>query len=335
MGSYDPQASAFAPLQYVGSDFSNGTVSRTGRCVAGVDNAGFVMGTSSSLFNQAFLQIGRVAGVPDRLTRAINQTLAAAGTANRDVASWPNPFYGYNSRGNANANARLLTLVDGGEALQNVPLQPLAVRERRVDVIFAIDSSADTQTLWPNGTSLVATHGQLGGGGGGPRALAPFPAVPDQNSFVNLGFNRRPTFFGCGNRTGPLVVYLPNTPYTFYSNVSTFDLSYNDSERDQIIRNGYNVATMANGSADANWTVCVACAVLGASWRRTGTAVPAACADCFSRYCWNGTTNSTAPPVFQPQQIITPSPESAGCRVAMPVGVALLSSLLGVLFAVG
>ncbi|KAK9445441.1 lysophospholipase Plb1 [Metarhizium brunneum] len=306
MGSYDPEAAAFAPLKYVGSDFNGGTVNRTAKCFAGVDNAGFVMGTSSSLFNQAFLQIGRASGVPDVLVRALNRTLGNIGEENQDIASWPNPFYKFDGGSNINANASLLTLVDGGEALENIPLHPLTLKARQVDVIFAVDGSADTQTSWPNGTSLVATYERSTSGEETNNTA--FPVVPDVNTFVNLGLNSRPTFFGCGNASaGPLIVYVPNTPYTFFSNVSTFDLSYNDSDRNQIIENGYNVATAGNGSVDGSWATCVGCAVLARSLERTGTAMPAACADCFSKHCWNGTTNSTTPSTFEPQKVIASS----------------------------
>ncbi|KAM5360390.1 hypothetical protein ACJA88_014846 [Fusarium oxysporum] len=191
MGSFDPELAAFAPLKYVGSAFQNGTIGRNGDCVAGVDNAGFVMGTSASLFNQAFLQIQKA-------------------------------------------------------------------DNRQVDVIFAIDGSADTKTHWPNGTSLVATYERSKAGVSTQNNE--FPKVPDQNTFINLGLNKQPTFFGCdtdsGNSSGPLIVYLPNAPYSYESNFTTFDLEYSDSERNQILRNGYNVATMGNGTVDSDWLAC-------------------------------------------------------------------------------
>ncbi|KAH6604066.1 lysophospholipase [Trichoderma cornu-damae] len=330
MGSYDPGLEAFAPLKFVGSNFTNGSIPRDGECFAGVDNAGFVMGTSSSLFNQAFLQIGRVQGVPDFLIGAINATLANIGEENRDVASWPNPFFRYNTSGNANANATVLTLVDGGEDLQNIPLHPLLLAEREVDVIFAVDGSADTETLWPNGTAMVATFNRSEA-----RVSANdsnFPDVPDQNTFVNLGLNRRPTFFGCtngsGTPSGPLIVYLPNAPYSFHSNVSTFDLEYSDEERDQIIQNGYNMATMGNGTVDSNWPACVGCAILARSLVRTRASVPAKCADCFARYCWNGTTNSTLPNTYEPAQILQGSTEQSTSSAGRVGGTLLLACVV-------
>lgn len=308
MGSFDPELAAFAPLQYVGSDFRNGTIRRGGICVAGVDNAGFVMGTSASLFNQAFLQIQKAENAPDFLINAINNTLADIGDENRDIANWPNPFYQYNPKNNSNAGSTILTLVDGGEDLQNIPFHPLLVSDRQVDVIFAIDGSADTKTRWPNGTSLVATY-ERSKAGVSPQNNE-FPAVPDQNTFINLGLNMHPTFFGCktasSNSSGPLVIYLPNAPYSYQSNFTTFDLEYSNNERDQIIRNGYNVVTVGNGTEDSDWPACVGCAILARSLVRTGTDVPSKCVDCFERYCWNGTVNSTTPNTYEPELMMSP-----------------------------
>ncbi|KAH7137383.1 lysophospholipase [Dactylonectria estremocensis] len=325
MGSYDTRAAAFAPLKYIGSNFTNGTLPRGGHCIAGFDNAGFVMGTSSSLFNQAFLQISHLSGVPDFLVKALNETLEQLGEENRDIASWPNPFYKYNPSDNMNANNSILTLVDGGEDLQNIPLHPLILPKRQVDVVFAIDGSADTTTYWPNGTALVATYSRSKSRAS--TESSDFPTIPDQNTFINLGLNMRPTFFGCNDSaaSGPLIVYLPNTPYSYHSNVSTFDLEYSIDERNQIIENGYNVATMGNGTVDSNWPTCVSCAILARSLARTKTDVPGECSDCFSRYCWNGTTNSTTPATYQPEQII----ESGAQRSA-----AWMSSIGGFVFVV-
>lgn len=308
MGSYDPGAAAFAPLKFIGSNFSDGTIPSDGDCFAGFDNAGFVMGTSSSLFNQALLQITGNSKVPDALLNAINETLQGLSEDERDVALWPNPFYRYNPSEYVNSSDTTLTLVDGGESLQNIPLHPLLLSERNVDVIFAVDGSADTKSLWPNGTSLVATYNQSQSGA--PRNTSRFPPVPDVNTFVNLGLNARPTFFGCpgnsstsGSDLGPLIVYLPNFPYSFDSNTSTFDLEYSDSDRSQIIQNGYDVATRGNGTVDAAWTTCVGCAVLARSLERTNTDIPPECAGCFARYCWDGTTNSTVPATYEPRPV--------------------------------
>lgn len=227
---------------------------------------------------------------------------------NNDIAEWtPNPFKGYNPSTNPTANSNNLSLVDGGEDLQNIPFNPLLQPVRAVDVIYAIDSSADTTTNWPNGTALRATY---------ERSLEPaiangtlFPAVPDDNTFINLGLNNRPTFFGCnasnftlasGQAPPPLVVYLPNAPYTNNSNASTFDPSYDIGERNSFVANGVYAASQGDGSLDSQWPACVACAALSRSFTRTGTAVPSGCSSCFERYCWNGTLDTRQSNEYEP-----------------------------------
>ena len=301
MGTFDPTTYGFAPLQYLGSRFSGGSLPGNEQCVRGFDNAGYIMGTSSSLFNQFLLQVNQT-DVPEFAKRFIDNILSNIGQANNDIADYsPNPFYHYHNSTSPNAQSKRLTLVDGGEDFQNIPLHPLIQPLRAVDVIFAVDSSADTETVWPNGTSLVATY---------QRSLADisngtsFPAVPDQNTFVNLGLNTRPTFFGCDSSnttsTTPLIVYLPNSPYVFHSNFTTFTSSYSTADRDNMILNGYAVATMGNATVDSTWPTCVGCAILQRSMERTGTAIPEVCTTCFQKFCWDGTVNSTQPVAYDP-----------------------------------
>ena len=329
LGTFDPTTYGFVPLEYLGSNFSGGVLPDSEQCVRGFDNAGFVMGTSSSLFNQIMLEINSTS-IPGVFKDALNKVLGDVGQGNDDIAEYyPNPFYGYHNSTSLTYNSTSLTLVDGGEDLQNIPLHPLIQPARQVDVIFAVDSSADTENNWPNGTSLVATYERSLNTSGIENGSA-FPAIPDQNTFVNLGLNTRPTFFGCNtsNMTGPspLIVYIPNSPYVYLSNVSTFDLSYNDSERNAIVENGYAVATMANGTTDSQWPTCVGCAILSRSLERTGTTVPEVCTQCFSRYCWDGTVNSTTPAPYEPNVSLTAAKmASAGERRSLPGGFMLLS----------
>jgi lysophospholipase len=342
LGTFDPTTYAFAPMEYLGSNFSDGVVVQGGHCVRGFDNAGYIMGTSSSLFNQAFLQINGSTGI---LSEVFTKILGDIGSDNDDIANYPNPFFGVNNATSRVADTDQLTLVDGGEDLQNIPLHPLIQPERNVDVIFAIDSSADTTAEsngagnWPNGTSLVATYA---------RTFLPisngtsFPSIPDQQTFVNLGLNNRPTFFGCNSSNTthmtPLIVYLPNAPYDYHSNVSTFDLQYNDTERNYIIRNGYNVATMGNGTLDAQWPTCVGCAILSRSLERTRTAVPEVCTQCFSRYCWDGkvdsTVNTTYIPAYKlPKAKVLGFP-SSGVKNGAAVGSTVVAMVVAAVFMV-
>lgn len=310
MGSFDPSVFGFVPTAYIGSNFSNGVVPTDGQCVRGFDQAGFVMGTSSSLFNQFLLaNISSVTNLPSIITEGITSILTDIGDDNNDIAQYmPNPFFGYNNATNANANTIELSLVDGGEDLQNLPLHPLTQPMRAVDVIFAVDSSADTEYNWPNGTALRATYersmGDIANG-------TLFPAVPDDHTFVNLGLNNHPTFFGCdasnftladGAVVPPLVVYIPNAPYTAETNFSTFMPSYSDAQRNDIIANGLNAGSQGNATSklNAEWPACVGCAILSRSLTRTGTDVPDICTTCFKRYCWNGTVDTTDRGSYEP-----------------------------------
>lgn len=247
------------------------------------------------------------------------------------------PFYGWKPKTNRNAGSTRLTLVDGGEDLQNIPFTPLIHPERRVDVIFSIDSSADTLGKggmnWPNGTAMVATY---------KRSIAQdkgttFPFVPDVNTFVNLGLNSRPTMFGCdarnlsANSTAPLIVYIPNSPYTYLSNVSTFTMTYETDKRDAIVQNGYNVATKGNGTVDSQWSKCVGCAIMARSWDRTGTKVPSVRNDCFKSYCWNGTIDSREPRSYMPAPALSLQTLQSMALTLNPSAKALLVSFAAAL----
>ncbi|KAI1071628.1 Lysophospholipase 1 [Fusarium irregulare] len=315
-GTWDPTTYGFAPTEYLASNFTNGTINKTGECVRGFDQFGFVMGTSSSLFNQFLLnnitKIGEENDIPSIVVKAIQGVLLALDESDEDIADYtPNPFYKWDPTGKSyNADVTQLTLVDGGEDLQNIPLHPLIQPSREVDVIFAIDSSADTENNWPNGTALRATYDRVGSSiGNGTK----FPSVPSAETFINEKLNQRPTLFGCdannftlsdGELPPPLIFYIPNAPYTFMSNVSTFDLSYSIPERDSIILNALNGATQGNGTLDEQWPTCVACAIMSRSWWKANETVPKECSACFDKYCWNGKSNNTEVKNYQPTFII-------------------------------
>jgi lysophospholipase len=141
-GTWDRTVYAFAPMEYVGTNFSNGAVVDTQRCVTGYDNIGYVYGTSSTLFNQIVLQFNTTVSLPDFLETGIQAALNHFGESDNDIASYVNPFVGVHPATNLGVDSPELTLVDGGEDGENVPLHPLIQPFRNVDVIFAIDSSA-------------------------------------------------------------------------------------------------------------------------------------------------------------------------------------------------
>lgn len=329
MGSFDPTLYGFVPIEYLGANYSGGVLSDSESCVRGYDSASFIMGTSSSLFNEFMLGLENSTAVPSILSNALTSVLSKFSDSNNDIADWtPNPFYGWNNATNPSATNRSLTLVDGGEDNENLPLNPLIQPLRALDVIFAVDGSADTSYNWPNGSALRATY---------QRSLSAiengtaFPAIPDDNTFINLGLNARPTFFGCNasNQTGPtpLIVYIPNAPLSYFTNVSTFDPSYNNSQRNSIIQNGFNVATRGNSTLDSQWPTCVGCAILSRSLERTNTSVPAVCSQCFEQYCWDGKLNTT-PTNYAPSVTVlsgnTPGKKGAAAGQVVPTVLALL-----------
>lgn len=339
MGSFDPTTFGFAPTRFIGSNFSNGELPQSERCFSGFDNLGFIMGTSSSLFNQVFLSLGSLS-LPDFLTNAITGVLGRIGEANNDIADYtPNPFYGFHNDTNPSSNNSRLTLVDGGEDLQNIPLNPVIQPVRNVDVIFAVDSSADTfgesspSPNWPNGTAMVATYQRANTD---IMNRTSFPYIPGQDTFVALGLNNRPTFFGCnssnvteGDNIPPLIVYLPNSPYVFWSNTSTFEkLSYTIAERNAMIENGYDVVTQANSTREgaSSWPTCVACAILSRSFERNGENVPQACQQCFNDYCWNGTTVANAAP-YSPDLVLRQIDTTSSVGKSVPNMLGLVAAV--------
>lgn len=309
MGSWDPSLYQFSEVKYIGTDVDDGE-STNGTCIGGFDNAGYVLGTSSSLFNQFVLQINTTS-LSETVQNIISHFLDKVSDAEDDVAIYkPNPFYKTDEAAvKSIVKNDTLYLVDGGEDLQNVPLHPLIQPQRNVDVIFAYDNSADTNESWPNGASLVATYERqfLEQGNG-----TIFPHVPDVNTFLNLNLTARPTFFGCDAKNltsllsdtsdkdsvfdSPLVVYTANRPFSYWSNTSTYKLDYEDNEKKGIIQNGYEAASRLNRTLDDEWAACVGCAIIRREQERNGIEQSDQCKSCFNKYCWNGDLDSTDQP---------------------------------------
>ncbi|GMM33242.1 lysophospholipase [Saccharomycopsis crataegensis] len=292
MGSWDPYLNAFTDIKYLGTNVTNGQSNITGQCIGGFDNAGFIMGTSSSLFNQFLLQLNST-GLSGTLYTLAEKILSSIDSSDNDIADYtPNPFY-KTTHGSSNSlsDSEHLYLVDGGEDLQNIPLAPLIEPKRELDVIFAFDNSADTDQYWPNGTSMVYTYQRQFTDANG----SAFPYVPDMHTFRAANMTAKPAFFGCdaSNLTDlssipPLVVYVANRPFSYWSNTSTFKMSYEEDEKRGMITNGFEVASRLNRTLDSTWKECVACAIIRRSQERLNQAQTAQCQACFEEYCWNG-----------------------------------------------
>lgn len=311
MGSWDPSLYQFSQVKYLGTS-NQGGVANTSKCIGGFDNAGFVMGTSLTLFNQFILQINTTS-LTSAVKSIILSILGSVAKDENDIAVYkPNPFYD-TSVGTVSSIAKndTLYLVDGGEDLQNIPLHPLIQPQRGLDVIFAYDNSADTNQNWPSGASLVASYERqfLQQSNG-----TIFPHVPDTNSFRNLNLTARPTFFGCDARNLlsllpltnssdltssvydlPLIVYTANRPFSYWGNTSTFDLKYDERKKRGVIRNGYETALRLNGTLDLEFQACVGCAIIRRQQERQNISQSDQCKQCFERYCWDGSIDNREP----------------------------------------
>lgn len=288
-GSFDSGVNAFTQTKYLGTLLSNGAPTKT-TCETNYDNLGtlplscckkkanvpgYILGTSSDVFNELCLTLPLVDDIPGilaNITAIIEQVHAV--TFMDEFATYPNPFYKYTHSSLVQAQTEL-TLVDGGESHQNNPLFPLLEPARSVGVILVNDNSADTSSNFPDGSELYQTYmqAQLAG-------LTKMPVIPPPATFLSQGFNQRPTFFGCNDASKITIVYLPNYNYTFPSGESTAKLEYLPSETSGMISNGGEVATMGGS---ATFPTCLACAIA----KKTGDALPAACTTCFSTFCYN------------------------------------------------
>lgn len=306
LGSWDPSLRSFVNITYMGTKLEGGKPN-TSECISHFDNAGFMMGTLSSLFNQALLRLPNT-DLNWALKRIIEMILEPLLKNEVDIAVHePNPFYKTNYGDSEEIlSDSSLHLVDGGEDQQNVPLYPLIQKSRDLDVIFGFDNSADTNENWPNGTSFVHTFlRQFAVQGKG----TPFPFVPSSQDFIKEGLNTRPVFFGCDAKNltelvefhdadydptdVPLIIYMPNSPHSHQSNVSTYTMSYEEDEKLGIIQNGFEVSSRGNYTSDREWPTCVGCAIIRRQQERLDEEQSKECQRCFERYCWKGGIDKT------------------------------------------
>ncbi|KDQ53831.1 hypothetical protein JAAARDRAFT_196951 [Jaapia argillacea MUCL 33604] len=286
MGSYDPSLSAFAPIQYLGT--TNESV-----CVTGFEQAGFVIGTSNDYFaglNTSASAVMAGAGWP--WIELVNGSYPQP-EVSMDVAYYPNPFQGVKAGEFIDAGEAYLRLTDGGNDGEVIPLQPLLVKARGIDVIIAVDANGDTTEGWSEGTSMVNAQ---------TRANMypsdyPFPMVPTNTStFVSEGLNLHPTFFGCDNASTPLIIYIadggPAPGYPAVTN-TTGD-TFNETFAQAVLAQTFILATQGypantSESKDPEYPACLACAVVDRTRAREGIERSGVCSSCFARYCWNGT----------------------------------------------
>ena len=288
-------------MKYIGTDLVGGFPNiGKNTCIAGLDNVGYIFGTSSSLFNLMAAGAKKRFNIWNVFGNFLSFIQDALDRKSKDIADyktkWANSSLSI-------VNNHFLHLVDGGEDSQNIPLHPLIQKERQMDVIFAYDNSMDSSDHWPNGYSIDQTYQRQFSNQGKGTA---FPKVPNNKTFEVLGLNKRPTFFGCyakdlsdlmrevgDDELPPLVIYMPNSYHSYPSNTSTVKMSYTTDEMLGMFRNGFEVSTRKNLTLDDEWRACVGCAILQRSKEKQGIPMGDQCQKCFDEYCWDGSTDST------------------------------------------
>ncbi|KAG2054996.1 lysophospholipase [Suillus hirtellus] len=307
-GSFDPQLSAFVPTKYLGT--TNNSI-----CVTNYDQSAFIAGSSSELFNEANFTNTLNSELGPFL--ALMADLMPEPQVEYDVASWPNSFYGVAPDTFIDSTQTNLNMVDGGEDGEVIPLQPLLVKARGVDVIFAIDATDDINDF-ADGSSLIVSICDY------RITFASESLLGHTKSYFTLSFcllippcshlygrihrtkpDYAPDFFGCNttslNASTPLLIYLANggppdgeAPVT---NTSTSQTSYSSSEIQAMLSQTFVITTKGypdNGAMkDPDWPSCLACAVVDRARERAGVARSGICSTCMDRYCWDGDTLTT------------------------------------------
>jgi lysophospholipase len=205
-------------------------------------------------------------------------------------AQIPNPFFGVSSSSAYTQTASDLSLVDGSEGGQTIPLWGQIQPARNPSFIIAWDDTNDASPYgWNNGTNLYHTYLQASTAG------LPFPIIPPSSTFINQKWTTRPVFFGCdkkltttGDSRAPIVLYLANAPYSSYMNYTAVKGVMSPQQMNDIFVNGFNQLTQGNGTLDQEWPICLGCAAIERSLERAGMETPEQCRRCFKRYCWDG-----------------------------------------------
>lgn len=294
MGSFDTLINSFFDIAYLGTNVLDGLP--TSSCVAGFDNSAFVLGTSSSLFNEFLntLVCPTCTGVNGLVKPIVRNILENMSKNHQDIALYkPNPFFDsqYVTSDNISSSDTLY-LMDGGLAGEIIPLSTMMVKERDLDVVFAYDNNG---AEWPDGSAVINTYERQFLYEGKSTVC---PYIPGQSTFLHYNLTAKPAFFGCDrlNLTAlvkdgvypPLMIYTANRPFEYYSNQSTLKLEYNDFEKKGMIQNGFDVASRLNGTIDDSWNTCVACAMVRRAEERLGKNQSETCQRCFEEYCWDG-----------------------------------------------
>ncbi|AET37549.1 putative carboxylic ester hydrolase Ecym_1311 [Eremothecium cymbalariae DBVPG len=320
-GSWNKLLRLFVKLRYLGSTVSRG-IARS--CIQGFDDVGFITATSSSLFNNVLIYAWQLAADSSQKTmkavRALFSTFGVNlknknsegkifGTRSDFALFQPNPFYQYPGIETPLTKTDKLYLVDGGEDGENIPLRPFLQPERKVDLIFALDSSSG-KINYPTGSILRNLYDNMRQSedsisilspNGTPVNVDPMPYIPLPEEFERSKLLNHPIAFGCyqssyRKRTSsvllppgklpPIILYHANRNHTYQSNTSTFKLNYSPKEVDGMLNNGWNIFTDNNNTS---YLQCIGCLMIKRTYDNTASTelLPPTCHSCFKKYCYN------------------------------------------------
>lgn len=232
-GSWDSYLQTFVPLKYLGTPMFGGyslsydKLTNKSMCVSGFDNAGFITGTSSSLFNHVVSRLfdvifeftlettSALENILEAFGISLSNSLIAQNSHPEYALYSPNPFYGMNDSRRSNVERDVcknpnLFLVDGGDDGQNIPFHPFLRKERPIDLIFAYDMSSD-KFNYPNGSSLMKSARRYHNSNASIALpffetsktnntrfrQSIFPDVPSPQEFIDLELKNAPIFLGC------------------------------------------------------------------------------------------------------------------------------------------
>ncbi|KAG5363329.1 Lysophospholipase 2 [Yarrowia sp. B02] len=276
-GSYDKSFNSFFTTSLIGTAVSNGSPTSS-QCASGFDNAEFIMGTGSSLFQ----------GTNGWETALLNIVGAANGNIGPSAVYRPNPFQdASNVQGPYNGDT--LYASDGGYSGMVIPLWPLMEPSRKIDLVYSFDNSAGAANNEPNGEVLTNIKQKVTNEYG----EGVFGDVPDTQTYTN-DYNKQALWIGCDvsklkkipntDRYVPLVIVMPNHDINYNAQTSTVKLDYSSDEQAGMIQNGFAVAS---NNGDLKWAQCVGCAGILREFQRTGQELPETCKACLQKYCYS------------------------------------------------
>lgn len=297
-GSWGAEINAFTPSKYLGTAVTNGKPN--GTCINGFDNLGFVLGTSSNVFNDVgavYASLGDVVSticaasigdttsnnsilgdiISSLITIFPSVTAGLTDVVDALYALYPNPFYGLTTASQV-SSLETLHMVDGGESGQTSPIFPHLLPARNVSLLIINDNNGDTNATlaYPNGTAIYNSYLAARAAG-----LTRMPTVPSPASYLANYTSGAPIFFGCQDPSKVTLVWVPNADVSYASGIATFSFAESAAVSSAMIENGAGVISRGNSKA---WAECLGCAILDAG----GLEVPGLCKACFEEYCYAG-----------------------------------------------